>query len=111
MHKSSQNLIEKKEKRINKKGGSNFIDTDFIKCYSSNLVKVQKAISNFSGIHSIDQEVVKEFIENHYSNINQWNNKTRTNETNHIDDYLIFPVDAVLKDSSFYSSVFVTVSL
>ena len=53
-------------------------------------------------LEKLDTLIVnKEFIENHYHNITQWNNKTRTNETNHIDDYLIFPVDAVLKDSSF----------
>jgi hypothetical protein len=43
----------------------------------------------------------KEFIENHYHNITVWDYKTRTNKINHITDYLIFPIDVLVKDPKF----------
>ncbi len=45
--------------------------------------------------------VNKEFIENHYFNITRWNNVKRNHETNLVEDFLIFPVDVIVKDSGF----------
>jgi hypothetical protein len=41
--------------------GDNF-DTNFVRCYQDNLTKVMSAIQNFSGTHSINQEIASQFI-------------------------------------------------
>jgi hypothetical protein len=43
----------------------------------------------------------KEFIENNYLNITVWDSLTRTYLTNHITDYLVFPIDVLTKDPKF----------
>jgi hypothetical protein len=43
----------------------------------------------------------KEFIENHYHNITVWDSLTRTYLTNHITDYLVFPINVLIEDPKF----------
>jgi hypothetical protein len=43
----------------------------------------------------------KDFIERHYYNISIWNTNIKNHEINYTTDYLIFPVDVIIKDSGF----------
>lgn len=45
--------------------------------------------------------ISKDFIENHYFNISVWNKNTNNHEINYTTDYLIFPIDVIVKDSGF----------
>jgi len=47
----------------------------------------------------------RDFIEKHYHNISTWNVSTKNNEINYTTDYLIFPVDVIVKDSGFKKHV------
>jgi hypothetical protein len=74
---NTKNKFKFKKKRSNKKikkyqyqkGGNDFIDTNFERCYEQNLQKVINAIHEYSGKHSIDQEKAREFIDNQTSSI------------------------------------------
>ena len=43
----------------------------------------------------------RDFIEKHYYNISIWNVNTKNHEINYTTDYLIFPIDVIIKDSGF----------
>jgi hypothetical protein len=58
-----------KTNKNKQKGGSSFIDYNFLECYEKNLAKIQMAISNYSGKHSIDNIIANEFIESQTSAI------------------------------------------
>jgi hypothetical protein len=53
----------------NQKGGNNYIDQDFERCYDENLERVMNAIREYSGKHSIDHEKAREFIDRQTSPI------------------------------------------
>jgi len=57
------------KKILNQKGGTDFIDSNFISCFDNNLTKIMDAIAMYSGIHAIDPVKAREFIENQTSPI------------------------------------------
>lgn len=59
--------IKNKSKKMNQKGGTDYVDTDFLRCYDTNLIKVMDAMNEYSGKHSIDLELANEFINNQTS--------------------------------------------
>lgn len=68
------NNKNKKSLKINKKykGGATGIEVSsslFLKCYDENLRKVQLAIQQFSGKHSIDSAIAQEFINEQISDV------------------------------------------
>jgi len=74
MVKKSKKLLRKrrfsKTKRNSKKiqkGG--LVDRNFIRCYDSNLEKIQQALTQYSGRHSIDRANANLFIENQLSDV------------------------------------------
>ena len=68
----------KRTKKYNKKtiknrkykgGVGEHLDNNFVRCYPENLTKVMKAISQFSGTHSINREKVEQFINDQLTNV------------------------------------------
>ena len=60
----------KKNKRSKKyKGGDGSYDTNFLRCYDNNLLKIQAAIEKKSGKHAINREISEIFINSQISPI------------------------------------------
>ena len=53
---------KRKHRKPHQKGGNNFMDSDFIRCFNVNLARVMDAVNEYSGKHNIDQELAHEFI-------------------------------------------------
>lgn len=68
--------------------------SEFIQCFPSNLEKVEKAISQYSGIHSIDMTIANEFISNQISPIRRQAAQDLIDNTHYI---TLKEIDTIIK--------------
>jgi hypothetical protein len=75
-HKKERSKKYKRSKKIKKykrskkyKGGAGSYDTNFLRCYDDNLIKIQASIEKNSGKHTINREISEVFINSQISPI------------------------------------------